>query len=55
VARLKLRRGGSMGHDSGMQGAVAELRRSATSRERENEGRRASSGEGRGSELGPLL
>jgi hypothetical protein len=37
VARLELRCGGSMGRDSGVQGAVAELRWSTASRERERE------------------
>jgi hypothetical protein len=55
ATRLELRRGSSTGRDSVVQGAVVELRRSVASRERENEGRRASSGEGKGRELGRIL
>jgi hypothetical protein len=43
ATRLELRRGSSTGRDSGVQGAVVELRRSVASRERERtrEGERA--------------
>jgi hypothetical protein len=47
AARLELRRGGSTGRGSGVQGAMAELRRSAASRTRERERER-----GKESELG---